>query len=97
MLRDIDFENVARNNREIRKALRQALQAAHELSVQLNRVNGSPGGRQVLGHFAVSGADFQPAKAFCLTRRSRRNRLWRNTNSPGNFFAPAGIGKKMLP
>jgi hypothetical protein len=50
----------------------------------------------VLGHFAVPGADFDPAKVLVDGRCGRLNAVWRNANGPSDFLAPPGITKKVL-
>ena len=50
----------------------------------------------MLGHFAVSCADFYPAIRWIHGRRRLQVRVRRNTDGARDLFAPVGIRKKML-
>src|SRR4029077_12997033 len=58
---EISFQNIAGDDRQIREFLRKTLEAAQEQRIQFDGVNGRAGGDEVLGHFAVAGANFNPA------------------------------------
>ena len=67
------------------------------MSVELDGVDGCAIRNKVLRHFAVAGADFDPAIicfALGLCRSSRRMR--RDANGARDLLAPVGIGEKML-
>ena len=54
---------------KIRKSLCQLSQARQQQRVEFDRVNGGARRGEVLGHFAVARADFNPAIGFLLCRR----------------------------
>src|SRR6516164_10535559 len=58
---EVGLQNVPRHNRQIRMLLCQTFQAFHERRVELYGVNRGAAANQMLGHLAMTGADFNPA------------------------------------
>jgi hypothetical protein len=48
----------------------------------------------VARHFAVAGADFDPA--MLIISRERHSGVWGDANGARNLFAPVEVRKKML-
>jgi uncharacterized protein (DUF1330 family) len=72
------------------------LQPVDQGRIDLDRDDRRPSFQQVLRHFAVPGADFDPAKILVKGRCRWLNAVWRNANGPSDFLAPPGIAKKVL-
>jgi len=92
---EIGFQNIPRDDMDIRKLLRKLLQSGCERGVELDGMDGETGGSEVRGHFAVTRANFHPARLrgkFC-----GNGRVWRNANGASDLFAPVNVRKKMLP
>jgi hypothetical protein len=66
---EIGFQNVAGNDREIREFFRESLEARQEHCIQFDRINGRTSGSEMLGHFTVACANFNPAVGLILCNR----------------------------
>ncbi len=58
---EVGLEDVAGNDGEIGMFLREALQADNERGIEFDGDHRSATAKEMLGHFAVPGADFDPA------------------------------------
>ena len=90
----IRSENVIRNDREITKFLRQAAKPNNQRRVDLDSIDRTSRGEQMLRHFPVTRAYLDPA--MLLVAGKRNGGMRRHANGPGDFFAPVKIGKKVL-
>jgi len=93
---DVRIENVRGNNLKICEAFFEAAHASGQLRVKFDGENTHAAGSEMLGHFAVAGADFDPAEIVVFSRRCGRDGLRGNSNGARDFFAPAGIGEEVL-
>jgi len=72
---DICFENIAGNDGEVGKFLRQAAEARDERWIEFDGVNGSAGGEEVLGHFTMARTNFDPAMLIVPMNRDSHRTL----------------------
>jgi len=101
---DVGFENVARNDVEIRELLCEVAQTRQERRIEFDGVDRSAGGEKVLGHFTVPRTDFDPAVLIVPGKRGLtstvasewRQRMRRHANGARYLFAPVEVGKKVL-
>jgi hypothetical protein len=91
---EVRFEDIAGNDGEIREFLRELAKAGDELRVDFDGVDGSADGEEVLGHFTVAGADFDPAMS--IVPRERDGGMRRNANGARDLLAPMEIGEEVL-
>ena len=91
---EIGFENVARDDGEIRELLGETAQPGDELRIELDGINGIPLSKQMASHFAMAGADFDPA--MLLVPREGHCGMRRDANRASDLFAPVEVRKKML-
>ena len=102
---DVRFEDVAGDDGEIGEFLREAAESSDEFWVEFDGVNGSAGGEEVLGHFAVTGTDFDPTVLVApmhrglqrrLVPRQRNDGMRRNTDGAGDLFAQLKVTEEVL-
>ena len=91
---EIGFENVAGNDVQIGGFFREVAEAGYELGVELDGVNGGTSGEQMLGHFAVAGADFDPA-VFVIAGEGNGG-MRGDADGAGDLFAPVEVFEEML-
>ena len=94
--REIGFEDVCRNDGEIGMSLCETLESGDEGAIEFNGDYGSAGLEEMVGHFAVAGADFDPAEICGGKLRGRRYGVRRDADGAGYFFAPTGVAEEML-
>ncbi len=92
----VRLEDVAGNDGEIGMFLREALQADNERGIEFDGDHRSTAAKEMLGHFAVPGADFDPAELFGRDLRDGLDAVRRDADGAGDFFAPAGVVEKVL-
>jgi len=63
---EIGFEDVTRNDGEVRMGLGQSLQSRNQGFVEFDGDYGSAGLHEMLSHLAVTGTDFDPAEVLEL-------------------------------
>ena len=91
---EVGFENVAGDDGEIGEFFRVVAKAGDEFRVEFDGMDGSAGDEEVLGHFAVTGADFDPA---VLVIAGERNGGMRgDADGAGDLLAPVEIFEEML-
>ncbi len=91
---DVRLENVAGNDVEIGELFCEVAEARQESRIEFDGVDGSTGGKEVLGHFTVPRTDFDPTVP--VVPRKRHGGMRRNANGTRDFFAPVEIGEEML-
>jgi len=87
------------NHRKVRKLLRKLLQARCERRVEFDGTNRGSSRQQLLGHFTVARADFEPAirlSGRIAWGRWPQRRVRRNADGSRDLFAPVSVRKKML-
>jgi hypothetical protein len=72
----------------------EVAQAGVKLRIDFDGVDRSAGGEEVLGHFTVTGTDFDPT--MLVVAWERNGGMRRNANDASNLFAPVEIGEKVL-
>ena len=92
--REIGSKNVAGDDVEFWILLREVAQAREELRVEFDGVDGSAGDKKVQGHFAVTGADFDPA--MLVVPREWHGGMRGDANGARDLFAPVEIGEEVL-
>ena len=93
---EIGFKNISLDNRDVRKLFREPLEPSEKQPIQLDGIDRCAGGRKVLRHFTVTGANFDPAVRWAQRGRTNRSRVRRNADGPRDLFAPAGVREKVL-
>ena len=93
--REIGFEDVAGNDIEVGRFFRKVAKSGDELRVEFDGVDGCAGGEKVFGHFAVAGADFDPA--VLIVAGEWRGGMRGDADGAGDLFAPVDAFQKMLP
>ncbi len=91
---EVRFEDVAGHDGEIGEFLREAAESGDEVWIELDGVNGSAGGEEVLGHFAVTGTDFDPT--VLVIPWQRKGGMRRNADGAGDLFAPLEVFQEVL-
>jgi len=91
---EVRLQNVAWYDIEIGKFFREVAKAGDERRVDFDGVHRRAGGEEVLGHFAVTGADFDPAVLIVL--QERNGGMARNADGTRDLFAPVEIGEEVL-
>jgi len=91
---EIRFEDVTGDNRQLGKFLGETPETGDERRVKLDGVDRCACGEEMLGHFAMSGADFDPAEIFA--RPDGRYGVGRDADGARDLFAPVGVDKEML-
>ena len=91
---EVCFKNVAGNDAEISGFFREVAKAGNELGIQLDGMDGGAGGKKVFGHFAVSGADFDPA--VLIVAREWHRGMRGNADGAGDLLAPVEVFQEML-
>ena len=92
---EIEFQNVARNDGEIRILLGQPPQASDQRCVKFDGANRCSAGGEIFRHFAVSGADLHPAGVF-IYRACTPDGVARHSDRTRNLFAALEVGEKVL-
>ena len=69
-------------------------QAGEESRIDFDGVDGSACGEEMLGHFAVTRANFDPA--MLIVPRERDSGMRRNANGARDLLAPMKIGEEVL-
>src|SRR5712691_2876848 len=102
---EVRFEDVAGHDAEIGEFLRDAAESGDEFWIEFDGLNGSAGGEEVLGHFAVTGTDFDPTVLVApMDRGSQRTLVpWqrnggmrRNADGACDLFAPLEVFQEVL-
>jgi len=68
--------------------------AGDELGVEFDGVDGGAGCEEMLGHFAVAGADFDPT--MLIVAWERHGGMRGDADSAGDLFAPVEVFEEML-
>ena len=100
-LGEIERQDVARDDLDIRKSGRLLLQTRQQRGVQFDGDQPLRLPRQERSHFAAAGADLDPQPAAPRDRPWRRNpglaRSRAGKYQAGNALAPCGAGEEVLP
>jgi len=91
---DVGFQNVAGDDVEVGKFLREAVQTGDERRVEFDGVDERAGREKMRGHFAVPGADFDPT-VLIVARKWRRG-MRRNAYGTRDLFAPVEVLQEVL-
>jgi hypothetical protein len=91
---EIRFEDVAQDDAQIGKFFGESLETGDERRVELDGVDRRAGRGKIFGHFAVAGADFDPA--IVPGRVGWHRGVGRNADGARDLFTPVGVGKEML-
>jgi len=93
---EVEFEDVAGNDGEMGMFVREALEAADERGIEFDGDDGSAAAEEMLGHFAVAGADFEPEEIFGRELRGALHAMGRDADRAGDLFAPIGVAEEVL-
>src|SRR5215470_1575811 len=91
---EVGFENVAGDDGQLRELFRETAKAAGEPLIQFDGRDRATSCEEMARHFAVAGADFEPAVLIVFGQRDRAMRG--DADGPSDLFAPVEVRKKML-
>jgi len=91
---NVGFEDVAGNDGKSGVSLRKVAKSTKKSRVELDGVDRGASSEKMLGHFPVTGAEFNPA--MLIVAGQRHGGVRRNADGPRDLFAPVQTFQKML-